>query len=280
MTGNHCYFIVTVIVTVASISEEFSHFDPNRRPKIMGDNLPFKAITPKRTRVQSKIVMYHNFFRSKVEPKASNMLKMKWHKGAAKAAQKWAEKCQFLVHDTSLGRHEPHYGSCGQNIFIASTKVPWLFAIETWWLEKNAFKYGGKNNMTLVGHYTQLVWASSHEVGCGLSKCQHKTQYMRENYPEERVRDFYNYVCNYCPIGNRPGKASHPYKLGNPCSSCKKHCSKKLCLNSCNVSDIWANCKQLYASHPIWLCRTNTPKGKMRIEFCKATCTCGNKIYD
>lgn len=45
-------------------------------PKLMGDHLPFRAITPERLRVRNKIVMYHNYFRSQVEPKASNMLKM------------------------------------------------------------------------------------------------------------------------------------------------------------------------------------------------------------
>ncbi|XP_050307395.1 cysteine-rich secretory protein 3-like [Anthonomus grandis grandis] len=270
--------MIFILIQFVWVTEEYSHFDPHRRPKLMGEILPFKSITPERQRVRNKIVMYHNYFRSKVEPKASNMLKMKWHKGAARAAQKWADKCQFLVHDGVVGRRIDGYGSCGQNIFIATTRVPWLFAIETWWLEKNNFKYGGKNNMTLTGHYTQLVWAATHEVGCGLAKCYFRHPEAKET--EAKARVFYNYVCNYCPIGNRPGKMSHPYKLGNPCSACKKNCSKKLCSNACDVADVWANCKELYKIHPMWLCRTHTPKGRQRAQHCKATCTCRNKIFD
>lgn len=45
-------------------------------PRLMGDILPYRAISPERQRVRDKIVMYHNFFRTKVHPKAGNMLKM------------------------------------------------------------------------------------------------------------------------------------------------------------------------------------------------------------
>ncbi|CAG9771976.1 unnamed protein product [Ceutorhynchus assimilis] len=275
-------YFVFIFLHLICITMEYSHFDPNRRPKLMGDRLPFRAISPERQRVRNKIVMYHNYFRSRVEPRAGNMLKMKWHRGAAKAAQKWANQCEFLTHDAAVGRHIAGYGSCGQNIFIATARVPWLFAIETWWLEKNAFKYGGENNMTLVGHYTQLVWAATHEVGCGLTKCHQKIYDKNGNIVANGPkRIFYNYVCNYCPIGNRPGKTSTPYKLGNPCSSCKQSCTtRKLCSNSCDVADMWANCKELHRIHPTWLCRTQTPKGRQRARYCKATCNCRNKIYD
>ncbi|ENN77221.1 hypothetical protein YQE_06051, partial [Dendroctonus ponderosae] len=222
----------------------------------MGDHLPLRAITPERQRVRNKIVMYHNYFRSRVEPKASNMLKMKV---GTSAAMVLVGKISSSPAPKFLGR---------------------LFAIETWWLEKDAFKFGGKNNMTLVGHYTQMVWATTHEVGCGLSKCYRILYDKNGKEIDGRKRVFYNYICNYCPIGNRPGRTSFPYKLGNPCSSCKKQCSKKLCLNSCDVSNVWGNCRELNRIHPTWLCRNHTPQGKHRHRNCRATCTCGNRIYD
>ena len=69
-----------------------------------------------------------------------------------------------------------------------------LFAIKTWWLEKEHFKYGAHayNNLTAVGHYTQLVWAATHRVGCGLNTCK-----MRQN---GKVLPYYTYICNYCPM--------------------------------------------------------------------------------
>lgn len=49
----------------------------------------------------------------------------KWHNGAAKSAQKWAESCRLLTHDTAKGRYIDNYGACGQNIFVSTQKVPW-----------------------------------------------------------------------------------------------------------------------------------------------------------
>ena len=64
-----------------------------------------------------------------------------------------------------------------------------FFAVKTWWLEKELFKYNGTNDLFAVGHYTQLVWHSSHQLGCGLAFC-----------PSKSKRPFFNYVCNYCPM--------------------------------------------------------------------------------
>jgi hypothetical protein len=49
----------------------------------------------------------------------------KWHHGAAKSAQKWADKCYLLTHDSPKGRWIHNYGACGQNIFVSTHKVPW-----------------------------------------------------------------------------------------------------------------------------------------------------------
>ena len=66
-----------------------------------------------------------------------------------------------------------------------------LFAIKSWFLERDNFTYGGtNNNLHVVGHYTQMVWATTHEVGCGLSYCR----------LQDTEKTFYNYVCNYCPM--------------------------------------------------------------------------------
>lgn len=49
----------------------------------------------------------------------------RWHEGAAEAAQEWAEECMFLTHDNATGRQIDGYGACGQNIFVATHRVPW-----------------------------------------------------------------------------------------------------------------------------------------------------------
>ncbi|KAI4464247.1 cysteine-rich secretory protein-related [Holotrichia oblita] len=243
-------------------------------PKIMGDKVPAQALHPSKKQTQRKIVKYHNYFRSIVEPPAANMLLMKWHKGAAKAAQRWANECMFLTHDNNTGRHVNDFGTCGQNIFVSTHTVPWLFAMRAWFSEKDDFTYGSEYNvLKVVGHYTQMVWAASHEVGCGFAKCFRNSGFSKKMY--------YNYVCNYCPIGNRELQVGYPYKTGPPCSSCKDTClRKKLCKNSCQYADSWSNCRELYATWPDWLCRSDTLKGRDRLSHCRATCLCKGKIYD
>ncbi|KAF5306398.1 hypothetical protein FQA39_LY08907 [Lamprigera yunnana] len=244
----------------------------DRQPRIMGDKIPSSALLPNRRQLQNKIVLYHNYFRTKVIPRASNMLKMKWNKAVAKSAQRWSEACMLLTHDNATGRHINNYGSCGQNIFVSSHQVPWLFAIKTWWLEKDNFTYGGiNNNLLVIGHYTQLVWASTHQVGCGFNKCG--------GIGNRKGRAYYSYVCNYCPIGNHPDKLGLPYKRGRPCGMCKRKCHVgKLCTNACPVSDYWANCRELHAVWPNWLCDVTTRKGAERMQYCKATCKCKGTI--
>lgn len=64
-----------------------------------------------------------------------------------------------------------------------------FFALKTWFLEYKNFTYGKPvNNLKAVGHYTQMVWATSHKIGCGLAHC-----------PGGPWGHFYNYVCHYCP---------------------------------------------------------------------------------
>lgn len=49
---------------------------PVAGPKIMGDKVPAQALYPFKKQTQRKIVKYHNYFRSIVEPPAANMLMM------------------------------------------------------------------------------------------------------------------------------------------------------------------------------------------------------------
>ena len=115
-----------------------------------------------------------------------------WDTEAAKMAQSYADQCHGLQHNSKSGRWTQRFGACGENIFIATHKVSWNFAIKSWFSEKDFFSYGCHgNNLTEVGHYTQLVWNSSHKVGCGFAKCVGSKH---SNWSK-----YYAYVCNYCP---------------------------------------------------------------------------------
>ncbi|XP_068226914.1 cysteine-rich secretory protein 2-like [Palaemon carinicauda] len=267
MKPTSLFLLFVYLVLMALVRSSYS-WRTDRRPRIFGSKLRLKSLAPGKYRIQKKLVQFHNFFRSKVKPEASNMLAMSWSKKAAEDAQRWADACQLLIHDSAEGRTVEQYGACGQNIFVATHQVPWFFAVKTWWLEKDLFTYGGTNDIFAVGHYTQMVWHSSHEVGCGLAFCANA-----------KPKPFYNYVCNYCPIGNYLESLSKPYKSGTPCSDCPGQCkADKLCTNSCPYGDLWVNCKELdYAFHN-WLCNTKTKEGRQRFRNCRATCLCKGKI--
>ncbi|KAL7304087.1 cysteine-rich secretory protein 2-like [Trichogramma pretiosum] len=252
--------------------DDDEHYKPV--PKLYGDRIPRRVLDPSDKKVQRKIVLYHNFFRSRVDPPAANMLVMKWHSGAAKAAQKWAEECYALTHDNATGLHTDAFGGCGQNIFISTAQMPWFFAIKTWFSEESLFKYGSQehNELGKVGHYTQMVWATSHHVGCGWAECDGKRG--------PRGIPYFSYVCNYCPAGNREDLLSTPYEIGDSCSACPGDCRLgKLCKNSCPWADLWANCRQLHDTWPGWLCDSDTEQGRERRKFCRATCHCRGKIF-
>ncbi|XP_013133576.1 PREDICTED: serotriflin-like [Papilio polytes] len=229
----------------------------SNRQLIPPNKIPDEALNPRRAVVRRKIVLYHNFFRSKVQPTASNMLLMSWNPIAAKQAQSYADKCIFLQHNDPLENTIPYLGFCGQNLFVAAQKTPWFFALKTWFLEYKNFTYGEPvKNLKAVGHYTQMVWATSHKIGCGLAHCT--------GGPWGK---FYNYVCHYCPGGNYDTITHFPYKSGPTCGDCPKNCLQdSLCTNYCPRRDYYSNCNSLV--HISDVCQHGT---------CNATCICGNK---
>ncbi|BES88649.1 Crisp [Nesidiocoris tenuis] len=299
-----CIPFLLTIMTLLIGTETWKH---NRiKPRFMGEKVSLKAIQPRYRRVQERIVDLHNRMRAHVQPPSSNMLVMRWDKFAAKAAQKWADRCRLLENSSVDDRWHDQLGACGQNIFISMHRVPWLFALRTWYLEKDTFSYGSHNVSSKEhGHFLQMVWATSHKVGCGLAHCLHTSG-----------KPYYTYVCNYCPIGNDPRQLSRPYRRGRPCGSCPGHCRLKantctaddedcpvqegscaapdcvarpcpelkcstgrLCTNACPTVDLWSNCKEINKSFSSWLCHTRSSAGRQRRDGCKATCSCKGLIY-
>ncbi|XP_066478481.1 cysteine-rich venom protein-like [Tiliqua scincoides] len=156
----------------------------------------------------------HNQIRREVQPTAKNMQKLAWNGKAAKNAQSWAEKCVFK-HSPPAARTVDGIG-CGENIFMSTAFTSWPNVIQSWADEKKNFKYGTgpKFPGAVIGHYTQLIWAKTVQLGCGSAKCS----------------GFYLNVCQYCPAGNILGQMATPYAAGSSCGDCPRACSDKLCI--------------------------------------------------
>uniref|UniRef100_A0A482Z7Q2 U41-Theraphotoxin-Ct1e_1 n=1 Tax=Coremiocnemis tropix TaxID=1904443 RepID=A0A482Z7Q2_CORTR len=115
---NHVILLALLVATLCYAAPRLP------RPKIYGNAIPYKDLDTSNEGTKKKIVLMHNFFRSRVQPPANDMLAMSWHDGAAEDAQRWAQSCQLLLHDNTTGRWTQDFGTCGQNIFVANVQVP------------------------------------------------------------------------------------------------------------------------------------------------------------
>ncbi|XP_015227356.1 PREDICTED: serotriflin-like isoform X1 [Cyprinodon variegatus] len=209
-------------------------------------------VCPEKITVQEEIVDVHNAFRRTVDPPASNMLMMTYNSELAVTAQAWVEQCN-LTHGPPSTRMLNGY-VLGENLFNASSQFSWTTVITAWYNEKSHYQYPtGSTNGLPIGHYTQVVWYTSYQVGCGVTLCPN---------------NIYFYGCHYYRAGNFNNWP--PYNVGTPCSSCPNNCVDNLCTNPCPHIDKYLNCPQLKAVRGCRDLEVN--------EACPASCTCTTEI--
>ncbi|XP_030050989.1 cysteine-rich venom protein [Microcaecilia unicolor] len=218
-------------------------------------DVPFSSLSTMEKENQNDIVNIHNTLRRQVDPPASNMLKMKWSDEATKTAEEWANTCN-LFHSPKDERKIKGF-SCGENLFMSTFLASWPDVIKAFDSEKIDFDYGKgvKPGGGMIGHYLQVVWYSSFQVGCAVAQC-----------PKSEFQ--YYYVCQYCPAGNIQHIINTPYKKGTPCGDCPNACDNGLCTNPCSHQDTYSNCVD-YVQKP--------QCSKQDILDCPATCNCQNK---
>src|ERR671932_283901 len=116
---------------------------------------------------------------------------LKWSDSLASSAQKWAKQL------ASRNQLQHSSGNYGENIW-AGTKGRYTQTqmVEAWGSEKqyfianSAFPNTCKGGWQKCGHYTQIIWKNTTEVGCGLAKGT-QMDYL---------------VCQYNPPGNFQGQ--------------------------------------------------------------------------
>lgn len=122
-----------------------------------------------------------------------------WSKKLSEGAQVWsdtlkAEGCEFR-HDPDTGYGENIYWAWRTNTDNSSLISKPEDALDWWVNEVNFYNYD-KNTCKdgeQCGHYTQVVWKETREVGCGVSTC----------FDDSKQTDVW--VCRYNPAGNVMG---------------------------------------------------------------------------
>jgi len=185
---------------------------------------------------KTAILDKHNELRAKVangqesgQPAASNMQKLVWNTELEAISQRLADQCVF-AHDSV--RNKIDGTSVGQNLYISfnsaqqtesTVQASMVNSVQAWYDEVTNPGFDSANISPFVfssgaGHYTQVVWAATTEVGCG------QVYYLEDNWYKTLI------VCNYAVAGNLQGGTM--YQQGTACSGCTadQTCDNGLCV--------------------------------------------------
>ncbi|KAL5103168.1 GLIPR1-like protein 1 [Taenia crassiceps] len=169
---------------------------------------------------RAQILKAHLEVREDVQPSASNMLLMHYSMALERLAADWAARC-VLAHPNP--RRYPQYRGIGQNIALIAGFKPYLTeSVCGWKRESRFYRYSNNTCSHKCGHYIQLVWAKSSQLGCARQRCDGLNPGWRN--PQ------YLTVCQY-----RPGvtfSGVRPYLSGASCSRCPEgySCYHKQCV--------------------------------------------------
>jgi pathogenesis-related protein 1 len=141
----------------------------------------------------------HNRVRAAAQPAPVPALEpLSWSDAAAQAAGDWARGCAWY-HDPTLSAR-----GLGQNLYAASYPPTPDGVVASWASE--AADYDRATNTCapakVCGHYTQLVWRSTRQVGCATVRCT-------TGSPFPGGGAWWYVACDYAPPGNYVGQ--RPY---------------------------------------------------------------------
>ena len=163
----------------------------------------------------------HNDVRASAAPSAADMTRLVWDASRASVAQSWANQCNFSHNanrNANYAALSSNSGGVGENIDITTgTRASALSgansAVGLWPAEASAYHFATNTCASgqVCGHYTQLAWANTLHVGCGITQCP--TVIGASGFNNAQV-----VICDYNPAGNFVGQ--RPHVQGAPASQC------------------------------------------------------------
>ena len=131
---------------------------------------------------EEEILTKHNALRTLHKASA-----MKWSSTLQAVAQEWANK---IAKENKMYHRNPN--DYGENIYwIMGRKLSGADVTQAWYDEIKDYKYAKPGFSMNTGHFTQVVWVSSTELGCASATAKDGGIYV---------------VCNYNPPGNYEGE--------------------------------------------------------------------------
>ncbi|KAF8562096.1 hypothetical protein P879_03328 [Paragonimus westermani] len=132
----------------------------------------FSQLTPQ---WRTEMLELHNAARSQIrscqvsgQPPAKQMPQLQWHPDLEAKAQQLADQCRE-GHDTAEERQINAFDYVGQN-WAGSMDIK--TGVGMWFDEYKYYDFNsGQCSQGMCGHYTQMVWAKTTHVGCGVRDC-------------------------------------------------------------------------------------------------------------
>ena len=143
------------------------------------------------------MVAAHNEARAAARPAPTPALSaLTWSSDAAQVAQAYAAECKF--------EHNKNRGAYGENLAAAAPPGSRTDAqvVADWASESADYDYA-KNSCAagkVCGHYTQVVWRKTTQVGCATVVCEKNSPFGAQ-FPRWQL-----WVCDYAPPGNYVGE--------------------------------------------------------------------------
>ena len=145
------------------------------------------------------ITAAHNAVRAMVQTSTA-LPPVTWSNQLAATAQAWASQCVdtqapagLVDHSDGATRSAGFPYAVGENIFGTSGTATAQGTVSSWAAEKSNYNYANNSCSGICGHYTQIVWRNTLEIGCALVDCPGLTYHS-------------TVVCNYGPAGNYNGQ--------------------------------------------------------------------------
>lgn len=134
------------------------------------------------------ITAAHNQWRQSADPSIPDLV---WSPTVASVAQAYAE--QLVSQGCPLQHSSNEYG---ENLFWGSGSYSAAEVVDAWGSEIECYSHITFPDACgcTCGHYTQIVWRNTTELGCGIGNCADGSEV---------------WVCNYNPPGNYIGQMAY-----------------------------------------------------------------------